>query len=185
MDTLTHCVHCRWQAIYDSKVVEVAGDLTPEAVGIDTLLAVACACLCRLITEGSDPPEVIARRCHVLGTNFLPSLRLNDQHGMHPHEGHYGSFCRDHPEWIVWEQGPGLGSAGGARAHLRVVREPAERYDIDGLDLDFMRWPVYFKSDEVKANTPLVTDFIGGSAPSLTKRASAGAGTCFSASGCP
>ena len=68
---------------------------------------------------------------------------------------------------------------------LRVVREPAERYDIDGLDLDFMRWPVYFKSDEVKANTPLVTDFIGGSAPSLTTRASAGAGTCFSASGCP
>ena len=68
---------------------------------------------------------------------------------------------------------------------LRVVREPAERYDIDGLDLDFMRWPVYFKSDEVKANTPLVTDFIGGSAPSLTKRASAGADTCFSASGCP
>ena len=42
MDTLTHCVHCRWQAIYDSKVVEVTGDLTPEAVGIDTLLAVAC-----------------------------------------------------------------------------------------------------------------------------------------------
>jgi len=41
VDTLTHCVHCRWQAIYDSKVVEVAGDLTPEAVGIDTLLAVA------------------------------------------------------------------------------------------------------------------------------------------------
>jgi len=47
VDTLTRCVHCRWQA------------------------------------------------------NFLPSLRLNDQHGMHPHEGHYGSFRRDLPEWIV------------------------------------------------------------------------------------
>ena len=58
---------------------------------------------------------------------------------------------------------------------LRVVRDLAERYDMDGLDLDFMRWPVYFKSDEVKANTPLMTDF-RGSAPSLTKQAS-GAGT--------
>ena len=32
VDTLNHCCHCRWQAIYDSKVVEVAGELTPEAV---------------------------------------------------------------------------------------------------------------------------------------------------------
>ena len=32
IDTLTQCVHCRWQAYYDSSVVEVAGDLTPEAV---------------------------------------------------------------------------------------------------------------------------------------------------------
>ena len=32
VDVLTMCLHCRWQAYYDSKVVEVAGDLSPEAV---------------------------------------------------------------------------------------------------------------------------------------------------------
>ena len=43
---------------------------------------------------------------------------------------------------------------------LKVAREMVERYDIDGLDLDFMRWPVYFKNEEVKANTPLMTEFV-------------------------
>jgi len=30
VDTLTHCVHNRWQAMYDSRLVEVAGELIPE-----------------------------------------------------------------------------------------------------------------------------------------------------------
>ena len=163
VDTLTHCVHSRWQAMYDSRLVEVAGELTPEEVRPWewTHYWQWYACLARLIAEGNDPPEVIARRCHEHGMNFLPSLRLNDQHGMHPHEGHYGSFRRDHPEWIVGNKAMDYGVP-EVRGHvLRVVRELAELYDIDGLDLDFMRWPIYFKGDEVKANTPLMTDFIG------------------------
>ena len=162
VDTLTQCVHCRWQAFYDSKVVEVAGDLTPEAVEPleSTPYWQWLTCLRRLIAEGNDPPEVIGRACHQYGMNFLPSFRLNDQHDMHPPEGHYGTFRREHPEWIVSTKAMDYGVREVREHILKVVREVVARYDIDGLDLDFMRWPVYFKDEEVKANTPLMTEFI-------------------------
>jgi len=163
VDTLTHCVHCRWQAFYDSEVVELAGDLAPEAVQPweRTNYWHWLSSLRRLIAEGNDPPEVIARRCHEHGMRFLPSLRLNDQHNMYPHEGHYGSFRSEHPEWTIANRAMDYGVPQVREHILKVVRELAERYDMDGLDLDFMRWPVYFKGEEVEANTPLMTDFIG------------------------
>ena len=163
VDTLTQCVHCRWQATYDSKVVEVAGDLTPEAVQPWEWIQYWQwhTCRRRLIAQGNDPPKVIARRCRQRGMSFLPSFRLNDQHGMHPHEGHYGSFRREHPGWIIGQKAMDYGVPQVREHILKVAQELAERYEMDGLDLDFMRWPVYFKSKEVEANTGVMTDFVG------------------------
>ena len=162
VDTLTHCVYLRTLAYYDSKVVEVAGDLTPEAVK-----PWQCghywhwhATLRRLIADGSDPPRVIAALCHERGMRFLPSFRLNDLHGIHPHEGNYGSFRRDHPEWVFNEKAMDYAVPQVRKHVLSVARELADNYEIDGLDLDFMRWPVYFKNDQVVANTPVMTEFI-------------------------
>ena len=165
IDALTQNVHVRWQAYYDSKVVEVAGDLTPEAVRPweVTHYWQWLTSLRRLIARGDDPPKVLAAGAHERGMLFMPSFRLNDRHGMHPWEGHYGSLRRDHPEWNLTEAGNSGMDYGvpEVREHiLKVVRELAERYDIDGIDLDFMRWPVYFKDEEVKANTPVMTDFV-------------------------
>ena len=161
IDTLTQCVHCRWQAYYDSSVVEIAGDLTPDAVRPWEVGHYWhwMTSLRQFIADGYDPVKVIGARCHHHGMRFLPSLRLNDQHGMHPHEGHYGSFRREHPEWKVTDKAMDYGLAEVREHILKVVRELVQ-YDIDGIDLDFMRWPVYFKKDEVKANTPVMTAFV-------------------------
>ena len=162
VDVLTMCLHCRWQAYYDSKVVEVAGDLSPEAVQPWewTHYWHWLTSLRRLIAQGDDPPQVIAARCHQRGMKFLASFRLNDQHNILPHEGQYGSFRRDHPEWVIARRAMDYGVPEVRQHILKVARELVERYDIDGLDLDFMRWPVYFKKEEVKANTPLMTEFV-------------------------
>jgi len=46
------------------------------------------------------------------------------------------------------------------RAHyLAVIKEACRRYDIDGVELDFMRFPIFFKKGEVNAGT--MTGFIG------------------------
>ena len=162
IDTLTQCVHCRWQAFYDSRVVEIAGDLTPEAVKPWEHVHYWqwLTCLQRLIAEGNDPPKVLAEACHRRKMRFLPSFRLNDQHGMHPHEGQYGSFRRDHPEWIAAGKAMDYGVPEVREHILSVAAELAERYDIDGIDLDFVRWPIFFKDDQVKSNTPLMTELV-------------------------
>lgn len=45
------------------------------------------------------------------------------------------------------------------RSHyLAVIREALERYDVDGIELDFNRYPAFFKKGEVDA--PVMTDFM-------------------------
>ncbi|GEM_PF-3801312 len=162
VNALSHCIHCRFQAYYDSKVVEVAGDLTPE--GVEPWRHVHywhwLTALRRLIADGNDPPKVLAARCHQHGMRFLPCFRLNDQHGFEPNQAIYGSFRRDHPEWRIDKRAMDYGVSDVREHVLTVAREVCQGYDIDGLDLDFQRWPVFFKSDEVKANTPLMTAFV-------------------------
>ena len=47
------------------------------------------------------------------------------------------------------------------RAHrLAQLRECCERYDIDGLSIDFQRFPMYFKPGEEKQNIATMTDWM-------------------------
>jgi hypothetical protein len=43
---------------------------------------------------------------------------------------------------------------------LAELRECCERYPIDGLDLDFQRFPMYFRPGSEGANTATMTDFV-------------------------
>ena len=162
VDTFTQTMHSRWQAFYDSKVVEIVGDTSPEAVEPwhYTHYWFWATCVRRAIANGADPPKVLAEGAHRRGLKFLASLRLNDVHGILPHEGHYGSFRRDHPEWIIGEKSLDFGEVEVREHILSVARELIEGYDIDGLDIDFMRAPLYFRDDQVKANTPVMTELV-------------------------
>ncbi len=165
IDALTQNVHDRWQAYYDSKVVEIAGDLTPEAVKPweESHYWHWFSALHQLIARGDDPPKVLAGGARERGMLFLPSFRLNDRHSARIYEGHNGSFRRDNPQWKLGEaanSGMNYGVPEVREHILKVVAELAQRYDIDGIDLDMMRWPHFFKKDEVKANTPVMTEFV-------------------------
>ena len=163
VDTFSHCVHSRWQAYYDSKVVEIAGDLTPNEVRPwhYTHYWAWLKTMRRLIEQGHDPPRVLAEACHKRGMRFFALLRMNDTHGIHRHEGHYGSFRRDHPEWMIDGTSSMDYGVPEVREHiLSVVKELAGRYEIDGIDFDFMRYPRYFRKEKVKTSASVMTDFL-------------------------
>lgn len=44
---------------------------------------------------------------------------------------------------------------------LAILKEAMEKYDADGIDLDFLRYPLYFQPGEEAANAHLMTEFIG------------------------
>ncbi len=147
---------------FTSEVVEIAGDLSPEAVQPwhYTHYWAWLATMRHLIERGDDPPRVLTESCHRRGMMFLASFRLNDKHDVHEHEGQYGSFRRDHPEWRFAENSMDYAVPQVRQHILSVVEELTERYDIDGIDFDFMRHPLYFRDGQVEANTPVMTDFV-------------------------
>jgi len=84
-----------------------------------------------------------------------------------------GHVCRlklEHPELLIGEH-RGLTRACHIAfdyAHeqvrdfrLALIREACEKYDLDGIELDFLRHPLYFKPGQEAANLGLMTDFMG------------------------
>jgi hypothetical protein len=67
-----------------------------------------------------------------------------------------GGGNRDVQSWSAFDY---------ARAEVReyfvgLVREACERYDVDGIDLDWLRMPFFFRFGEERRNVPLMNDFV-------------------------
>jgi hypothetical protein len=118
--------------------------------------------------SGTDILRVVTNQVHKRDKRVLASVRMSD---IHHSSGLYDfltpQFMRDHPEWRI-QQPDGTPDVAmdyaheGVRSHrLAIFTELAEKYDIDGLELDFMRSCRYFAPDRAEANCGILTDFVG------------------------
>jgi len=124
------------------------------------------------IDKGTDPLKIMVEFCHKHGIESFWSFRMNDTHdawGSWYGEHLFPDVKKKHPEWLVspLKKGakPGTTSVkdyerskhGGWSAmdfnHKEVrdlavafFEEVCENYDVDGIELDFFRHPVYFKN---------------------------------------
>jgi len=103
---------------------------------------------------GGDLFQVLLDRSHKNGLRFVGGMRMNDRHGGSTSE----PFCVQHPEWMV-DGYADYKHEGVRNAVLAVAAEFLERYDLDGIELDWMRWCDMFKRSEAVQNAPLLTDF--------------------------
>lgn len=105
----------------------------------------------RLLHErGLDPYTVWIARCREKGISPWLSMRMNDIHSVdEPNSFMHSSFWREHPEfWRVpngsaspWQNRAMNYAHAEVRAHqMAFVGELLERYDPDGLELDWMRF---------------------------------------------
>lgn len=81
------------------------------------------------------------------------------------------AFWREHPEYRIGEAWEGVSFAAELLdyAHepvrermLGVVRELVDGYDIDGIELDFMRSPYFFKPGEIEAGEAHMNELVRG-----------------------
>jgi hypothetical protein len=77
-------------------------------------------------------------------------------------------FTIQHPEYVIRQPDGRTNETAldyshpEVRAHrLAVMRELAENYDIDGLDLDFCRWAKFFPRDQGVEKAAIMTEFMG------------------------
>ena len=111
----------------------------------------------QLEEAGYDFFQVLLEQSHKKGVQFLVGMRMNDLHG--------GSgatpFCTEHPEWMARSPDFWLDykHEGVRKAVLAVASEFLDRYDVDGIELDWMRFCYMFSRPEAVQNAPILTDF--------------------------
>ena len=125
----------------------------------------------RLLHErGLDPYAVWIARAREKGLSPWLSMRMNDVHDV-PHEKDFmhSSFWHDHPE--SWRVPNTQGGAWTDRAlnyahpavreyNLAFVKELLERYDLDGLELDWMRFGRHLTPGKEQDEGEILTAFV-------------------------
>jgi hypothetical protein len=113
-----------------------------------------------LLAQGTDPLQIMIGFCRDHSLEVFCSMRMNDTHdGGHRPDKPYWAMPRfklDHPEYLVgsFDKRPQFGSwtafdyaqPAVRELTLRRLHEVCRNYDVDGLELDFFRHGVLFKT---------------------------------------
>ena len=102
--------------------------------------------------SGVDPYAIMLAETKRRGREALLTFRMNDDHG--------DDFLRtqllaDHPDWrLGTERYRGMGAMDFSRDEVRdytfrLIEEAVHRYDCDGIELDFNRFPAFFKDGAI------------------------------------
>ncbi len=150
---------------YDSRIQPIYGDA--QQLDRPDYMNQYAANLKTLVNAGTCPLKIVTDFAHEHGMEAFASVRMNDVHDSFV-EGHLSRWKLDHREFLVSARGLQTAIAepafpGSRVANLystaldfthqvvrdrkfEIIEEVCLRYDLDGVELDFIRHPVLFKS---------------------------------------
>lgn len=120
------------------------------------------------------PLTALADVAHQEGVRLFPSLRMNNHYEVDHDTPGFSRMRREHPEWLIgrgqdltpnsmeWGIREGLDYAvPQVREYIvSIVCELFERFDVDGVEMDFQRHPGIFRVGEGYASRHLVDDMM-------------------------
>ena len=132
------------------------------------------------VLAGNDIIQTSIDQAHTRGMDVFLSYRLNDLHHLDQatnptstRNGELAQFYVDNPQYQLGA-GPGQPTSAHRRAHnwaiqevrdykFALIEELAQMYNIDGLELDFMRHTSYFRQDQTTGpqRSQIMNGFIG------------------------
>lgn len=170
--TVTHLFLCpnSMKASYRSQVWDAIWDVDGQVVPEGEEVPKRWIENARLLHERNlDPYAVWIARCREKGISPWISMRMNDVHNVdEPNLYIHSHYWKDHPEfWRV----PGSTGAWVDRAfdygrsevrehHMKFLREQFERYDFDGIELDWMRFGYHFAPGKEKEGCEILNQFM-------------------------
>ena len=120
--------------------------------------------------EGTDALKVVTTHMRARGKEVLAAIRMSDTHHRSIGRAHplCPKFAIDNRQFVI-KQPDGRGnetaldySYAEVREHrLNIMREIVEEYDVDGLELNFVRWAKHFPRDQGREKASIMTRFIG------------------------
>ena len=123
----------------------------------------------QFICSGNDLIQLSRDRARQKNIAFFLTWRMNESHGVDdPTSPGLSDFWRRHPEYQIGGDGPGWESHALCFLHQAVrdyqfgfIEELCSRYDIDGLELDCLRFEYYFpRSIPFSEKAPILTNYI-------------------------
>jgi len=166
----TNCRSDAWEAFwdgYDSAGPDdqpflaplAAADIPRYRKGVDNMLTVH--------EQGIDYPARVIQRCRQRGVSPWITLRMNDCHNNDvPDHPFHGSFWKENPQFLLQGRTDYFARClDYAHPEVRdfykaLIVETLERYDLDGLELDFMREPYVFSVGSEAAGVPVLTAWL-------------------------
>ncbi len=162
------------RALYDSSVWERFRDIPRTGVPSEDILADHL----QLLSErGIDQFAIWLDEAKKNGIEGWLTMRMNDCHGLEEWvKNDTGCWVRlwasemwkNHPEYRrapyrserSWEQAYDFAFSEIRDHHLALVRELFERYDMFGLELDWLRWGRFFAPGAERESIELMTGFV-------------------------
>ncbi|MCU0646009.1 MAG: hypothetical protein MUC94_17335, partial [bacterium] len=120
--------------------------------------------------QGTDIMQLCLNRAKKLGMEAFITMRMNDLHFTDPDlyaPAAQSDFWLQHPEYRMgdypgWHADGALNFAHEEVRHykLNLIREQCELFDLDGIELDFMRFLVYFPYGKGRDYLDVMTNLI-------------------------
>ena len=165
------CV-CGQRASYDSKAWEPIwkGLDGVEVNGSPATNNLWCINAKKMSDAGIDPYAIWTRRCREKGVSPWISMRMNDVHFCHvTNYFRTESFWTDHPELHIkrpeqkpsWNEHAFNYKYAKVRRHaFAMVDEILDRWDADGIELDWLRFPNNLTLGKEEELSHVLTDFM-------------------------
>jgi hypothetical protein len=149
---------------YDTKVGEEYG----KRFG-DTFDEWYAPAMRGLKKEGTDPLKLVAKHMKSKGYEVLAAIRMGDTH--HRKLDHKEPLCPefaiDHPEYVIKQPDARTNETAldysypEVREHrFAIMKEVVSEYNIDGLELDFVRWGKFFPRNMGREKAYIMTTFL-------------------------
>jgi uncharacterized lipoprotein YddW (UPF0748 family) len=120
---------------------------------------------------GNDPVGETIQTAKTLSIAPFISYRMNDHHYLYQENAFiHPKFWRNHKNY--WLCNTGYPSVKGDNRYFNYLIEPVRdyyfnlleeltaRYDIAGIELDFMRSPIFFAVEDLEAGKIVMTQFV-------------------------
>ena len=132
-----------------------------------------------LADAGHNPPALVVEECRKRGLSCFVSLRMNDCHdGQHPRgtlpSPELPTFKRLNADWLIddldWWTALDYRRPQVRALKLRVIEEFFDRWDFDGIELDWLRHTMNFPRGTERENGKYLTEFLQAVHRSLGER---------------
>ena len=161
VDSIFWCPGITTVTIFPSQVAETFDNVISDHFKLPHRAAIVRDNVRGFMQAGRDPLAMTVVFCRRHDMELLLSYRMNDVHDAHVCPWGFSQWKRDHPEYLFGREGDNKRFGADNPRYVwsgldyeipevrdyifRIIEDACRRYDLDGLELDWLKVPMFFR----------------------------------------